>query len=111
MVKAPAANPAEVTPTAEKGGALTPLFERPEGAADDLKLISGVGPVIEGKLNALGITRYDQIARFKKADIARVDEILNFRGRIERDEWLKQAKALAKGGVEEYRKVFGKVPR
>ena len=34
-----------------------------------------------------------------------------FRGRIERDDWLKQAKALAKGGVEEYRKVFGKDPR
>jgi NADH-quinone oxidoreductase subunit E len=111
VVKAPAANPLEVTPTAEKGGELTALFERPEGAADDLKLISGVGPVIERKLNALGITRYDQIAKFKKADIARLDEALNFRGRVERDDWLKQAKALAKGGVEEYRKVFGKDPR
>lgn len=111
VIKAPAANPNEVVPTAEKGGDLTPLFERPEGAPDDLKLISGVGPVIERKLNALGIMRYDQIAKFKKADIARVDEVLNFRGRIERDDWLKQAKALAKGGVEEYRKVFGKDPR
>jgi NADH-quinone oxidoreductase subunit E len=110
-VKAPAANPNEVVPTAEKGGELTPLFKRPEGAADDLKLISGVGPVIERKLNALGITRYDQIAKFKKAEIARVDEVLNFKGRIERDDWLKQAKALAKGGAEEYRKVFGKDPR
>ncbi len=111
VIKAPAANPNEVVPTAEKGGELTAMFDRPEGAPDDLKLISGVGPVIERKLNALGITRYDQIARFKKADIARVDEVLNFRGRIERDEWQKQAKALAKGGVEEYRKVFGKDPR
>ncbi|WP_338723574.1 NADH-quinone oxidoreductase subunit NuoE [Devosia sp. XK-2] len=109
--KAPAANPDEVVPTVEKGGELTPLFERPDGPVDDLKLISGVGPVIERKLNALGITRYDQIAKFKKADIARVDEVLNFKGRIERDDWLKQAKALAKGGVEEYRKVFGKDPR
>lgn len=91
--------------------ALQPLFEAPEGAADDLKLISGVGPVLEGKLNALGITRYEQIAKFKKADIVRVDDVLNFKGRIERDEWVKQAKALAKGGVEEYRKVFGKDPR
>ncbi|SMQ64246.1 NADH dehydrogenase subunit E [Devosia lucknowensis] len=110
-IKAPAADPKEVSPTAEKGGELQPLFERPEGAADDLKLISGVGPVIERKLNALGITRYDQIARFKKADIARVDDALNFKGRIERDDWLKQAKALAAGGVEEYRRVFGKDPR
>ncbi|QYO78460.1 NADH-quinone oxidoreductase subunit NuoE [Devosia salina] len=110
-IKAPAADPKEAVPTAEKGGELTPLFERPAGAPDDLKLISGVGPVIERKLNALGITRYDQIAKFKKAEIARVDEVLNFKGRIDRDDWLKQAKALAKGGVEEYRKVFGKDPR
>ena len=67
--------------------------------------------MIERKLNALGITRYDQIAKFKKADITRVDEVLNFKGRIERDDWLKQARALAKGGAEEYRKVFGKDPR
>ena len=111
VVKAPAANPKEVTPTVEKGGELTPLFERPDGPADNLKLISGVGPVIERKLNALGITRYDQIAGLEKADITRVDEVLNFKGRIERDDWLRQAKALAEGGAEEYRKVFGKDPR
>src|SRR5690606_21069675 len=85
VIKAPAANPKEVVPTKEKGGDVQPLFERPAGPADDLKLISGVGPVIEGKLNALGITRYDQIARFAPADLARVDEVLNFRGRVQRD--------------------------
>ncbi len=109
-VKAPAADPKEVSPTRDAGG-LQPLFERPAGEPDDLKLISGVGPVLEGKLHALGITTYAQIAKFKQADIAKVDEVLNFKGRIERDEWVKQAKALAKGGVEEYRKVFGKDPR
>ncbi len=110
-VVAPAANPLEVTPTAEKGGDLQPLFDRPEGPADNLKLISGVGPVIEGKLNALGITRYDQIAGFSPDDLTRVDEVLNFRGRVQRDNWVGQAEALARGGVEEYRKVFGKDPR
>ena len=40
-----------------------------------------------------------------------VERIHESRGRIERDEWVKQAKALARGGVEEYRKVFGKDPR
>ncbi len=109
-VKAPAADPKAVSPTRD-GAALQPLFERPGGEPDDLKLISGVGPVLEGKLHALGITTYAQVAKFKKADIAKVDEVLNFKGRIERDEWVKQAKALAKGGVEEYRKVFGKDPR
>ncbi|GLQ57727.1 NADH-quinone oxidoreductase subunit NuoE [Devosia nitrariae] len=109
-VKVRKADPKEVSPTADRG-ALTPLFAMPEGAGDDLKLLSGVGPVIERKLNALGITQYAQIAKFRKADIARVDEVLNFKGRLERDEWVKQAKALAKGGVEEYRKVFGRDPR
>ncbi|OAM77427.1 NADH-quinone oxidoreductase subunit E [Devosia elaeis] len=110
VVKAPEASAQEVSPTRD-AAAPQPLFDRPEGPADDLKLISGVGPVLEGKLNALGITRYAQVAAFKKADIARVDAVLNFRGRIERDDWVKQAKALAKGGVEEYRRVFGKDPR
>ncbi|MIL09907.1 NADH dehydrogenase subunit E, partial [Salmonella enterica subsp. enterica] len=40
-----------------------------------------------------------------------VDGYLDFKGRIEREDWVKQAKALAKGGVEEYVKVFGKKPR
>lgn len=110
-IKAPEANPREVVPTAEKGGALEPMFDKPDGPADDLKMISGVGPVIEGKLNALGITRYQQIANFSTDDIKRVDDALAFRGRIQRDDWQRQAKALADGGVEEYRKVFGKDPR
>ena len=103
-----AAGAGQVSPTREAGGA---LFTAPEGPADDLKLISGVGPVLEGRLNALGVTRFDQIAKFKKADIARLDEAMGFHGRIERDDWVKQAKALAKGGAEEYRRVFGKDPR
>lgn len=87
------------------------LFAKPKGKADDLKLISGVGPVLEKKLNALGITQWSQVAAFKKADITKIDDALSFKGRIDRDDWLKQAKALAKGGVEEYVRVFGKKPR
>ncbi|WP_029040018.1 NADH-quinone oxidoreductase subunit NuoE [Cucumibacter marinus] len=87
------------------------LFDRPAGDPDDLKLISGVGKVIEGKLHALGITKYAQIANFTPEQIAQVDERLNFKGRIERDNWLEQADALATGGAEEYRKRFGKEPR
>lgn len=86
------------------------LFARPEGAPDDLKLISGVGPVLEKKLNDFGVTRFDQIAAFSKADIEALDDGLSFKGRIERDEWLKQAEALAKG-VDEYVRVFGKEPK
>ena len=79
----------------EAEAAVEALFATPEGAADDLKKISGVGPVLEDKLNALGITQYQQIAGFSDDDIARVDEVLNFKGRIEREDWVSQAKALA----------------
>ena len=61
---------------------------------DDLSRISGVGPVLVGKLEKLGITTLQQVADFTEEDIARVDEELNFKGRIEREEWVKQAKAL-----------------
>lgn len=78
---------------------------------DDLKMISGVGPKIEGILNDLGIFTFAQIAGWKKAEREWVDGYLKFAGRIERDDWVKQAKALAKGGEAEYIKVFGKKPR
>lgn len=64
---------------------------------DDLKLIGGVGPALEKKLVAAGITSLTQIAAWKKADIARVDEELDLRGRAERDEWVAQAKDLVAG--------------
>jgi len=78
---------------------------------DDLTLISGVGPVIQTKLHELNVFTFQQIAAWKKAERDWVDGYLDFKGRIERDEWVKQAKALAKGGVAEYVKVFGKKPR
>ncbi len=78
---------------------------------DDLKLISGVGPKIEGILNGLGIYTFAQVAKWKKAEREWVDGYLRFRGRIDRDDWVNQAKALAKGGRDEYVRVFGKEPR
>jgi NADH-quinone oxidoreductase subunit E len=107
---APRANPAEVNPVAEKGGS-APLFVAPTGAADDLKLISGVGPVLEGRLNALGITKWSQVAAFTADDITKVEDSLSFKGRVARDNWLAQAAALARGGEAEYIRVFGKKPR
>ena len=68
-------------------------IEKP-AAVDDRKLISGVGPKIEGTLNELGIYTYAQVASWKKAEREWVDGYLNFKGRIERDDWVKQAKAL-----------------
>ncbi len=72
-----------------------PLFTPPEGEADDLKRISGVGPVLEKKLHDFGVKTFAQVAAFTKEDIAKLDEALNFKGRIERDDWVGQAKKLA----------------
>ena len=67
-------------------------------APDDLSRISGVGPVIVGKLNGLGITTFAQVAAFTDEDIERIDGELNFKGRIVRDNWVDQAKAFLKEG-------------
>ncbi|MBB3290262.1 MULTISPECIES: NADH-quinone oxidoreductase subunit E [unclassified Rhizobium] len=78
---------------------------------DNLQLISGVGPKIEGTLHEIGIFTFAQVASWNEAERRWVDGYLNFRGRIERDDWVRQAEALAKGGEAEYIKVFGKKPR
>lgn len=73
-------------------------LDGPEGEADDLKLISGVGPVLEEKLNELGIYHFWQIAKFEQKDIDLVNDAMAFPGRIERDEWIAQSQNLADGG-------------
>lgn len=73
-------------------------LEGPDGDPDDLKLISGVGPVLEKKLNEMGIFHFWQIAKFGDKDIDLVNDAMAFPGRIERDEWIAQAKNLADGG-------------
>lgn len=85
--------PAEEAPAEQE---IEVLFEAPAGEPDDLKKISGVGPVLEKKLNAIGITKYSQIAGFSSEDVAKIDTALNFKGRIDRDDWLGQASELAK---------------
>jgi NADH-quinone oxidoreductase subunit E len=110
--KATKAAPAKTTPAkaaVKKAG--PERLTKPKGKADDLKLISGVGPKLEQTLNKLGFWHFAQIGKWTKKDIGIVDDELSFKGRIERDDWVKQAKALAKGGVAEYIKVFGKKPR
>jgi predicted flap endonuclease-1-like 5' DNA nuclease len=66
-----------------------------EAEKDDLKMISGIGPVNEASLNALGIYTFRQISKFTAQDIdALNDAIIYFSGRIERDEWVAQATEL-----------------
>ena len=70
----------------------------PVGAPDDLKKISGIGPGIERTLNGLGIYHYRQIAAFSPENVLWVDRRLRFRGRIDREDWVGQAKALVEAG-------------
>jgi predicted flap endonuclease-1-like 5' DNA nuclease len=71
------------------------LFDAPPANVDDLKLIKGVGPKLEGMLNGLGIYTFEQIAGFSLSELQWVDENLtSFKGRAFRDDWIAQAKAL-----------------
>ncbi|WP_238371349.1 50S ribosomal protein L21 [Heliomarina baculiformis] len=90
-VSAPAAAPA---PKKEKA---KPAKAAAKSGADDLKKLSGVGPALEKKLLEAGITTFAQIAAWTDADVADMDEKLSFKGRIEREGWIEQAKELAKG--------------
>ena len=70
------------------------------GVRDDLKLIKGIGPFIEKKLNALNIYTFQQISNFTSEDVDKVTEVIAFfPGRIERDEWVRQAADFVKNGV------------
>lgn len=67
-----------------------------EGKPDNLKKISGVGPVLEKKLHEAGIYFFWQVAALKEDQIADLEEEMSFPGRITRDEWIKQAEEFAK---------------
>ncbi len=69
-------------------------FKKPKGEPDDLKRIKGLGEELEKRLVKLGITKFEQITNFSDDDIARVDEVLNLEGRMEREDWLGQSRAL-----------------
>jgi large subunit ribosomal protein L21 len=68
----------------------------PQGEADDLKLIKGVGKVLEGKLNEAGIFHFWQVAALKSDQIEELEQEMSFPGRITRDDWVSQAEEFAK---------------
>ena len=70
-----------------------------DGKADDLQSIRGIGPKLEKICNSMGFWHFDQIASWSADEIAWVDSHLEgFKGRVTRDEWVKQAKVLTEGG-------------
>ena len=104
------AKPAVAGPAATKPAATKPVAPKPAVAkapaaklpaeaaakeiADDLKRIAGIGPKLEASLNAAGISRYAQIARLTVKQATALDARLGLRGRVARDKWIEQAKAL-----------------
>ena len=71
-----------------------PSATAPGESADDLRQIKGIGPKIAGILGELGIRRFDQIAAWTPENIEWVNAHLKFKGRVEREDWISQAKAL-----------------
>jgi predicted flap endonuclease-1-like 5' DNA nuclease len=84
-------------------GAAPPALPGPEGAPDDLQRISGIGPGIEKTLHELGIYHFRQIAGFTPENVLWVDRRLRFKGRIEREDWIGQARQLAAESAPERR--------
>jgi large subunit ribosomal protein L21 len=88
---APVAGIADLEPKAK------PAKAAKADIVDDIALIGGVGPVLKDKMTEAGYGTLSSIAKLKKADIAKLDEELSLGGRIERDEWVEQAKELLAG--------------
>lgn len=90
--EAPAAEAA--AEVVESAGTKPQLFAEAPAEKDDMKKISGVGPKLEETLNKLGIYKFEQVASWSNDEIQWVDDNLSFKGRIERDDWIGQAKEL-----------------
>ena len=89
----PVASPAKRAALPAIAGALS----APRGGqADRLVLIKGIGPINEKKLNDHGIFHFDQIAAWTEADVVAAEAYLAFDGRIAREDWIGQARELAK---------------
>jgi len=78
----------------QKESVMKAVTDAPTTEGDDLTQINGIGPKISEKLYDLGITTLAQIAAFNQEDMDRVNEQLSFKGRIERENWVEQARAL-----------------
>lgn len=88
----------------------SPYLPAPEGEADDLRRIKGIGPKLAARLSELGVYHYRQIADWTPQQLAAIDQELGqFSGRPERDQWQSQARLLADGDIKAYEKLHGKL--
>lgn len=104
-VKPPVAKvKAEAAPKAAKAAKAAPKSSIP----DNLELIKGLGPKVNGMLKGLGVTSFAQVASWTAADVAEMDGKLGaFAGRITRDNWVDQAQLLSAGDVTGFEKKYG----
>ena len=101
---------AAVQEEAADAGGLETANGTPPSAGDDLTRIKGLGPKLSALLASLGVTRFEQIAGWSDADLARIDAQLgSFAGRPQRDQWIEQARLLAAGDTAGYEGRFGKL--
>ena len=107
----PAAAAAEPAALAEPAAAAKPAGAADQGAADNLSLISGVGPKIKQSLGELGYTRFAQIAALTLEEIETIETALKSKGRIARDEWIEQARELMAGNPPRAKIDRGKPPK
>ena len=89
----PIATPTAPKPLLECPPELVPVVASVARQPDDLKLINGVGPALERKLNACGVLSFRDLATLGEADIGRIETAIKFAGRIHREDWIGQAKA------------------
>jgi predicted flap endonuclease-1-like 5' DNA nuclease len=112
--------PSSITPTLSREAKpavaepeVAPTFFRIEpmaGTPDNLLEIKGLGPRIAMMLNGLGVTRFEQIARLTPDEQVQLDQHLGpFKGRIDQDRWIDQARILASGDREAFEREFGKI--
>jgi small subunit ribosomal protein S2 len=87
------AKPAAKKPAAKAAASKKAAAKKAATEGDDLTELDGVGPVIKGKLYAEGVTTFAQIAAWTAEEKSRIDELLSFKGRIDRENWVGQAKA------------------
>lgn len=92
--EAPAKSKPAAKKAAERDADRTGLLTRPVGEPDDLTRIKGVGPKLSDSLHELGIFHFWQIAALTPGEIEWIDERLKFKGRIEREGWVEQAREL-----------------
>ncbi|MCU7930163.1 MAG: hypothetical protein KZQ90_05135 [Candidatus Thiodiazotropha sp. (ex Codakia rugifera)] len=89
--------PVPKKPAVKKPAAKKPVARKAAApkANNNLQNIKGIGVVIEKKLHEYGVNSYEQIAAWSDTEVDDFSQRLNFKGRIEREKWVEQAKALA----------------